>query len=282
MGQKPGKFRPVERWNRQSAPPPGRCGPELAAVLRSASPTQPQRHATQGADCKHAQTCVRAAPFDPARRRGEALVLPTLGRPRIRIADALRAKWGFYLSGADGDNGAVYLVSPPAAPGGAWTQSTLYSFAGTPDGSEPSGNLILNKDGSLYGVTVVGGQYGYGTAYQLIPPQVPGGAWTESILYSFAGPPSDGFGPAALAAGSGGLLYGPTTAGGSGSCAPQGCGTIFQLTPPSAPGGVWQETCRTRCGAAGTGHLRRLGGSARCRRARRHCGRFRLSCSTPR
>jgi len=57
------------------------------------------------------------------------------------------------------DYGAVYLLSPPSVPGGRWTQTAIYTFTGTPDGSLPSGNLIPNPDGSLCGITGGGGQY---------------------------------------------------------------------------------------------------------------------------
>jgi hypothetical protein len=72
------------------------------------------------------------------------------------------------------------------------------------------------------------------------PPSEPGGGWTETILYSFAGGTADGDGPQNLAMGGDGSLYGPTY-GGSGSCDPDGCGTVFRLAPPSSPGGQWQE-----------------------------------------
>jgi len=34
-----------------------------------------------------------------------------------------------------------------------------------------------------------------------------------------------------------GVLYGTTSGGGS-----AGCGTVFKLAPPTAPGGTWTET----------------------------------------
>jgi uncharacterized repeat protein (TIGR03803 family) len=100
---------------------------------------------------------------------------------------------GFYVteSGNGVFLGAVYLVSPLSAPGGAWTQTALYDCGGTPDGATPIGDLVVNQDGSLYGITVGGGQYGQGTVYQLSPPSASGGAWTETVLYSFAGGPVD-------------------------------------------------------------------------------------------
>jgi uncharacterized repeat protein (TIGR03803 family) len=59
---------------------------------------------------------------------------------------------------------------------------------------------------------------------------------TETMLYTFIGPP-DGFdlsGPLAL--GPNGVLYGTTSNGGSGN------GTVFALAPPAQPGGSWTET----------------------------------------
>src|ERR1039458_264479 len=47
-----------------------------------------------------------------------------------------------------------------------------------------------------------------------------------------------------LTVGPGGVLYGTTQAGGSGSVCQaneSGCGTVFQLTPPATPGGAWRS-----------------------------------------
>jgi hypothetical protein len=38
-----------------------------------------------------------------------------------------------------------------------------------------------------------------------------------------------------------GNLYGIAATGGNASCTLGGCGTIFELSPPSAPGGDWTE-----------------------------------------
>lgn len=46
----------------------------------------------------------------------------------------------------------------------------LYSFQGK-DGSNPSGNLVADQAGNLYGTTEYGGENGYyGTVFQLAPP----------------------------------------------------------------------------------------------------------------
>jgi uncharacterized repeat protein (TIGR03803 family) len=127
--------------------------------------------------------------------------------------------------------------------GAAQTLNPLYSFSGVNgDGGDPEGNLVLGPGGELYGVTSVGGANGRGTVYQLTPPSVPGGAWTETVLYSFTGTNGDGNGPeTGLVMDSNGVLYGTTNKGGAGTCA-NGCGTVFSLTPPSSPGNPWTET----------------------------------------
>lgn len=54
---------------------------------------------------------------------------------------------------------------------GTYTQSTLYSFAGGNagpilDGANPSGALIMDGAGNLYGTTA-GGGFGSGTVFEI-------------------------------------------------------------------------------------------------------------------
>jgi len=84
--------------------------------------------------------------------------------------------------------GTVFELTPPATPGGAWTEDVLYSFSGGIDGSQPVAGLIA-ESGTLYGTTEVGGASGLGIVFALTPPAIAGGLWTESVLYSFAGAP---------------------------------------------------------------------------------------------
>lgn len=112
--------------------------------------------------------------------------------------------------------------------------SILYSFAGSSDGSNPVGPLIFDSAGNLYGVTQYGGD-GCGVIFELSPP-VQGSTWIESVLYTF-GCGSDGAYPSAgLVFDQAGSLYGTTSGGGL--CSPS-CGTLFQLSPPTAAGGTW-------------------------------------------
>jgi uncharacterized repeat protein (TIGR03803 family) len=60
--------------------------------------------------------------------------------------------------------------------------------------------------------------------YEMAPPTVSGGAWTEHILATFDD--TDGGGPNGVVFGPSGALYGTTRIGGSASD-----GTIFQVLP---------------------------------------------------
>jgi uncharacterized repeat protein (TIGR03803 family) len=91
---------------------------------------------------------------------------------------------------------------------------------------------VQGSDGNFYGTTAGGGTTdinpysglpGYGTIFRISP----GGS--ETILYSFAGSPSDGWDPAGgLVQGGDGNFYGTTLYGGTNSCS---CGTVFRISP---------------------------------------------------
>jgi len=152
--------------------------------------------------------------------------------------------------GSGGPTGTAAALLPPATLGAPWTESVLYTFGGSPGGGWPFAGVV-SEGGSLLGTTLYGGDefcgaFGCGVVYELTPPTTPSGAaWTEATLHTFTGPPSDGAEPqAALAVGPGGALYGTTYYGGPGVCATSGgiefgCGTVFQLTPPTVSSGTW-------------------------------------------
>jgi len=156
------------------------------------------------------------------------------------------ALYGAAPGGTGGFSGCVFRLAPPAVPGGAWIESTIYTFLSS---SGVNALSILSADGVLYGTTANGGSRscfgnaGCGTVFELQPPPTPGGAWTGTTLYQFSGG-SDGATPVALVAGAHGVLYGVTSYGGGSTCLATvnpGCGVIFALTPPAAPGGTWTE-----------------------------------------
>jgi uncharacterized repeat protein (TIGR03803 family) len=132
--------------------------------------------------------------------------------------------------------GTVFSLTPPTAPGGAWTETTLHTFAGGADGGAPAAILAIDSHGVLYGTTDFGGASDRGTVFSMTPPASPGGTWSETVLYSFGG---DGGGEpnGGVLLGPTGVLYGSTRYGGS-----TNGGVVYALAPPSEPGGAWTET----------------------------------------
>ena len=178
---------------------------------------------------------------------------PSLGggiEPGMLLTDPSGNFYGTSDSGGQSTNcgtygcGAVFEVSPPSQVGGAWSGAILYSFQCGADGSDPVGSLIFDNEGALYGATTGNDNpCGYGTVFKLAPPSQGGEPWTETVLYSFHG--LDGQNPyAGLIFDRKGNLYGTTGYGGPLDCAGgrQGCGNVFELSPPLLPGGAWTET----------------------------------------
>ncbi len=145
--------------------------------------------------------------------------------------------------------GVVFELSPPASGQSNWTERTLYTFTRETDGRVPDGRLVLDNFGALYGVTNSGGiqsrpncgtydQCGYGLVYKLTPPAQAGDAWTKTTLWSFSG--HDGSYPSTdLTLDRDGNVFGMTEYGGRAAPCPYkpkqyaGCGTVFELSPPS-------------------------------------------------
>jgi len=125
----------------------------------------------------------------------------------------------------------VFLLAPGAS--AAVKYKVLHRFQGE-DGAEPvAGSLVFDTAGNLYGMTISGGDYGYGAVFQLVPNT--DGNWTENVLHSFTGG-SDGSAPddSSLIIGADGSLYGATPGGGD-----SGNGVVFELTP--SLDGSWSE-----------------------------------------
>lgn len=118
------------------------------------------------------------------------------------------------------------------------------------DGMTPLSGFVADKAGNLYGVTSIGGTGncadfggggGCGTVYELSPPPKITGAWTETVLYNFQGGADGDEVICTLIFDKRGNLYGTTALGGGGSCA-FGCGTVFELSPPTTQGGAWTKS----------------------------------------
>lgn len=122
----------------------------------------------------------------------------------------------------------VYQFNPKGSP----VLTTIYTFASSEEGTEPTG-VVWQLKGShavLYGTTLRGGSPGYGTLYELKPA---GSKYTKVILHAFAGGSADGIYPqGTIYSGSYNgfsTLYGVTEKGGS-----HNCGTIFRFDLDSA------------------------------------------------
>lgn len=104
-----------------------------------------------------------------------------------------------------------------------WQPSILWNFGEGHDGCQPWAGLILDRLGNLYGTTVSGGQYGYGTIFELYRS---GSGWQETILYNFQGRLDGGSPYRGVIMDAAGNLYGGAGTGGAFRS-----GTIFELTP---------------------------------------------------
>ena len=125
--------------------------------------------------------------------------------------------------------GTIYRITR----GGGLT--TLFAFDGT-DGNSPALS-VQATDGDFYGNTFIGGtNNSNGTIFKITS------TGELTTLYDFCASLSgkdclDGSGPYGPIQASDGKFYGTTTRGGiftggtSSFCYPQGCGTIFQITP---------------------------------------------------
>jgi len=128
---------------------------------------------------------------------------------------------------------ATLMTAPRAE---AQTVKVIHSFrnAGfTPGGYNPSGGLIFDSAGNLYGTDQNSGTYDGGTVYELMPNG--SGGWTQKVLYNFNVNAKDGYAPYSnVVFDAAGNLYGTTNVGGA-----HNLGTVYKLTPGT--GGVWTE-----------------------------------------
>jgi uncharacterized repeat protein (TIGR03803 family) len=118
----------------------------------------------------------------------------------------------------------------------AQTETILYNFTDGSDGGYPNARLTFDGKGNIYGTTYSGGDFGYGTVFELSPKH--GGGWTEKVLYSFCSAPNctDGATPyfSYVMFDSSGNLYGTAKYGGANQD-----GVVFKL---SSVKGKWKET----------------------------------------
>jgi uncharacterized repeat protein (TIGR03803 family) len=144
------------------------------------------------------------------------------------VTDSSGALYGATATGGKYHAGTIYKLAPPATQGGAWKQNILYSFDSSAGAANPSGSLVLTKNGKIYGAT--SGQNS-AVVFELAPPTQSGGSWTESIVYKFYGSVQTSV--SSLIFDGKGRLYGTTNNGGR-----YQSGSVFALSPQP---GLWKE-----------------------------------------
>jgi uncharacterized repeat protein (TIGR03803 family) len=115
--------------------------------------------------------------------------------------------------------GTVFSLDPKTG-----AEKVVYSFCseGCRDGQTPYGGVV-EVNGTLYGTTATGGDYGQGVVFSLDPNTA-----AQSVIYSF-GPSdkrTDAANPEAVPIDVQGILYGTTTEGGS-----YNSGAVYALDP---------------------------------------------------
>ena len=139
---------------------------------------------------------------------------------RFPYAPLAQASGGFYGTTYQGGSSGLGTIFRIATSGGS--MSTVVSFTGT-NGSGPQTGLTTGTDGSLYGVTRLGGGANLGTVFK----KAAGPSTTVTTLASFLNATTDGAEPgAALVQGTDGNFYGTTSRGGS-----TDDGTVFRISP---------------------------------------------------
>ncbi len=141
------------------------------------------------------------------------------------ILDSVGNLYGTTETGGVAGAGTVFEL---ILNGGVWTEKVLHSFD-TKYGFELMAGLTMDGAGNLYGTTFVGGVYGYGTVFELIPN---GGKWTLNVLHSF----NIRYGAYPLAGvilDAAGNIYGTTSNGGA-----YRDGVVFELISNN---GKWTE-----------------------------------------
>jgi uncharacterized repeat protein (TIGR03803 family) len=117
---------------------------------------------------------------------------------------------------------APLLLTTPSAQ--AQTYSVLYTFTNGADGAYPTGGLVRDRAGNLYGTT----NGGFGGSYEVLFKVDRTGHFT--VLHTFDAPGDGRYPNGDLIRDAEGNLYGTTVYGGHGTCYNYtGCGTVFKV-----------------------------------------------------
>ena len=168
----------------------------------------------------------------------ETILKTFTGKPPLSPIGALTMDTAGILYGAtEGVNGrgVIYRLSPPAknSKTGQWKYALLYRFPRHKgnNGGGPTGDMVFDGSGNLYGTTNLGGANGQGSVFELSPAAK---IWTENTLYSFEGLADGGNVVGSVIFDATGNLYGTAVSGGA-----HNAGVVFEVSPGT---GGWSET----------------------------------------
>jgi uncharacterized repeat protein (TIGR03803 family) len=121
------------------------------------------------------------------------------------VRDSAGNLYGTTSQGGSANAGVVFKVDPNG------TETVLHNFIGGADGIIPTGGLVRDKAGNLYGTTSQGGTSNDGIVFKISP------SGKETILHTFTGSATDGKYPSytTLLMDAQGNFYGATEEGGS-------------------------------------------------------------------
>jgi uncharacterized repeat protein (TIGR03803 family) len=140
------------------------------------------------------------------------------GLPMVGLSfDSSGNLYGMTSTGGSGGGGTVFSLLPS---GGSWSFSVLYAFSTL---VQPTGSLIIDTNGNLYGLTNSGGTFGFGSVFKLTRS---GNGWMYTSLHDFTGGSDGGFPFGNLTVDTSGNFYGTTFSGGTG-----GDGVVWEVTP---------------------------------------------------
>jgi len=149
------------------------------------------------------------------------------------VVGGVRTIYGTTSAGGVGGGGTVYRLTETEPNSDRWAMKVLHSFSsGDAEGWAPSGGLVADTAGNLYGTTYRGGPKSgggrdCGTVFRLSPGR--NNQWTHNVLFSFDyyNNFEDGCQPASgVVLDAAGNLYGTTEYGGE-----DGYGAVYEITP---------------------------------------------------
>lgn len=140
--------------------------------------------------------------------------------PSGLVMDGAGNLYGTTQQGGEYGVGELFKLTPTA---GYWRFTLIHAFAGSTDGGYPWGQLVIDSSGDIYGTTLTGGVFQYGTTYKFV--HNASGRWTETVLHNFTNG-ADGSQPQGVVLDSLGNVYGIAGLGGANQV-----GVAYEIIP---------------------------------------------------